>query len=73
MSETLALTSSTVLTRRIGRLRNYITSDWLNEDSTPVHHLASLSLDQKNGIAAKPLQNMAPTHSGLVTPPHELA
>ncbi|POY76880.1 hypothetical protein BMF94_0132 [Rhodotorula taiwanensis] len=54
-------------------LRNYITSDWLNEDSTPVHHLASLSLDQKNGIAAKPLQNMAPTHSGLVTPPHELA
>ncbi|BGP54597.1 cystathionine beta-synthase [Rhodotorula sphaerocarpa] len=52
-------------------LRNYITSDWLNQDPTPTHslNLGSLSLGQMD---AKPLQDQAP-NSGLVTPPQECA
>ncbi|GAA5961441.1 hypothetical protein JCM8115_003451 [Rhodotorula mucilaginosa] len=53
-------------------LRNYITSEWLNEESAsaPVHHLGgvdSLSLKDQQATAA------ASTNSGLVTPPQERA
>ncbi|KWU41299.1 cysteine synthase [Rhodotorula sp. JG-1b] len=52
-------------------LRNYITSEWLNEESAsaPVHHLGvdSLSLKDQQAAAA------ATTNSGLVTPPQERA
>ncbi|TKA58277.1 hypothetical protein B0A53_00014 [Rhodotorula sp. CCFEE 5036] len=53
-------------------LRNYITSEWLNEESAsaPVHHLGgvdSLSLKDQQATAA------ATTNSGLVTPPQERA
>lgn len=51
-------------------LRNYITSEWLNEESAsaPIHHLGvdSLSLKDQQSAAAT-------TNSGLVTPPQERA
>lgn len=53
------------------RLRNYITSDWLNEDSAassttvaPAHQLGLNSLSLKDHASA---------NSGLVTPPQERA